>query len=165
MGWAKGVAAVLCVAGVALSAYALNVEMKSEAAKQLGEEYEVSLRVRNVCVCVCGAQNPPAFLGDMEWWQGLAGRVRGGRSLVWSRALLCHSGWTCGVEPTLSMFRGHCFHLLLRDGRIAPTHMPRATPPHFVSREPCGPHSQRCTDKAMDCRRAQNHAAYVGAVT
>jgi hypothetical protein len=61
MGWAKGVAAVLCVAGVALSAYALNVEMKSEAAKQLGEEYEVSLRVRNVCVC--GAQNPPRIFG------------------------------------------------------------------------------------------------------
>jgi hypothetical protein len=84
---------------------------------------------------------------------------------VWSRALLCYSGWTCGVEPTLSMFRGHCFHLLLRDGRIAPTLLPRATPPHFVTRELCGPHAERCTDVAMDCRRAQNHAAYVSAVT
>jgi hypothetical protein len=68
---------------------------------------------------------------------------------VWSRALLRHSGWTCGVEPTLSMFCGHCFHLLLQDGRIAPTHMPRATPPHFVAREPCGPHSQRTPRDAL----------------
>ena len=47
MGCGKGAAAVLCIVGVALSAYALNVEMKSEAAKQLGEEYEVSVSMEH----------------------------------------------------------------------------------------------------------------------
>lgn len=41
MGLGKAVAVVLCLAGVALSYYALTVEMKSEAAKEIGEEYEV----------------------------------------------------------------------------------------------------------------------------
>jgi hypothetical protein len=43
----KIVSVLLCLAGIGLSYYALTVERKGEAAKQLGEEYEVS-----VCACV-----------------------------------------------------------------------------------------------------------------
>ena len=41
MGLGGFVQAVLCLAGIALSAYALNVEIKGSAAKAMGEEYEV----------------------------------------------------------------------------------------------------------------------------